>query len=403
MFSLTVFDATIIAFGTMLTSGIAYLYIIAFAALKNKDVNTANVRERKVCAVIPAFNESSEIANCLEALLKAEGIANSDIYVIADNCTDNTAGIAKKHGVNVLERFDTTSRGKGYALSWAFSKIDINNYDYIFIVDADNIVASSVFRECNKAFELGADALQVCLILTSDKKASPLSVLQNIASIVENRLFWKGRNALGLYILLRGTGMAISTETLKKCPWNAFGITEDTEFALNLIKSGYSIRFLSDTSVETQSTSTYKQSASQKMRWASGTIHMIGRTFFPLIVKGISTGRLKLCELAFSLLLLSRPTLFYSAIMLGGTSFFCSPILRLPVFFGSIILILLVVIYLFTGIFFIPNKRTVFPALLHIPLYGFWLLRIQFLSLFFPKRHWVRTQRKNEKNQSGSK
>ena len=100
-------------------------------------------KNHKFMAIIPAHNEETVVRNLIESLKNQTYDKNLyDIYVIADNCTDNTAKVARDAGAIVLERFDPEHKTKGFALQWFLKqKIKENaDYDAFFVFDADNIV-----------------------------------------------------------------------------------------------------------------------------------------------------------------------------------------------------------------------------------------------------------------------
>ena len=128
----------------MITIFWIYQLVISLCSLvKLKDKPLKIKKEHKFMAIIPAHNEEAVVCNLIESL-KNQNYSKElyDIYVIADNCTDNTASVAKKAGAIVYERFDNTKKTKGYALDWFLKqKIEENaDYDAICIFDADNIV-----------------------------------------------------------------------------------------------------------------------------------------------------------------------------------------------------------------------------------------------------------------------
>ena len=82
------------------------------------------------------------------------------VYVIADNCTDETARIAERKKVNCLIRVNHELIGKGFALNWALNEIDLKGFDAIFILDADNYVDKKLLKELNWSLNNGAKVIQ---------------------------------------------------------------------------------------------------------------------------------------------------------------------------------------------------------------------------------------------------
>lgn len=114
---------------------------------------TTPCKQHRFMAIIPARNEEKVIQNLINSLKQQNYPAELlDIYVIADNCTDKTALLAKEAGAIVYERFNTIRKNKGFALEWFFNVV-LNEYpdkyDAFCIFDADNIVASDFFYIMN--------------------------------------------------------------------------------------------------------------------------------------------------------------------------------------------------------------------------------------------------------------
>jgi cellulose synthase/poly-beta-1,6-N-acetylglucosamine synthase-like glycosyltransferase len=244
-------------------------------------------------------------------------------------------------------------------------------------------------------FDRGAGAIQLNNVLTAESGSSPAR-LQHIANAAENRLFYNGRAALGLPILLRGTGMAIKSEVLKSYPYNSYSVTEDVDYAVDLLTGGVKITYTMDSAVYSAATSSYDRSAGQKERWAAGTFSLIGQKAFGLIKAGLTRGKLELLELAFSLFILSRPTLIYLGIVTVLLSLLASTGLRYYLALWGTALVAVLVLYLLSGVFFVKDKKSALKAVLHAPYYGVWLLQVQIRALFRPGRvEWTRTKRKN--------
>ena len=105
---------------------------------------TSGLQPLNICVVIPAHNEEKSIGGCVASLFDCETAGHSiSVVVIADNCTDATAGQSRLAGARVLERHDENKRGKGYALDYAFSLLLPENYDAFLIVDADTGVEAN--------------------------------------------------------------------------------------------------------------------------------------------------------------------------------------------------------------------------------------------------------------------
>src|SRR5690606_8482505 len=169
-----------------------------------------------------------------------------DVVVVADNCSDDTAAIARQAGVSVFERFDSVEKGKGQALRWLMQRIDLASYDAVFIVDADSVVSPNVFDAANRAFESGARLAQI-YDGVHNRDDSPATGLRALAFDLHNRVRPMGRQVLGVSVGLMGNGMFISTELLDGA-WDSFGLAEDMEAHARLVARGERVHFIDEAS-----------------------------------------------------------------------------------------------------------------------------------------------------------
>ena len=140
-----------------------YFYQIGYLLLglwkrHTKETDVSHALHR-YAAVISARNEANVIGGLI-ASLKAQDYPSEllDIYVIADNCTDNTAQVALEAGAKVYRRFNRQLIGKGYALDYLFKCLSASGkdvYDGYFVFDADNYVDPNFVREMNNTFDGG--------------------------------------------------------------------------------------------------------------------------------------------------------------------------------------------------------------------------------------------------------
>ncbi len=389
-----IFGILSIAILTAVSIAVLYLYLLALVGIIGRKIYPKTNNRYDYLVLIPAHDEGKVIGKTLEHLKKLRPSGKLEIAVIADNCTDSTAEIADGYGITVHERIDADNRGKGYALEWAIKLYNLDDFDAVVVVDADTIVQENMLEVMSQSFDSGAGAVQLYYGFSIEQKTA-LSYLQKIANIVENKLFYKPRAILGLPILLRGTGMAIKSKVLKNHPWNSHSITEDVEFAVNLIREGYAIDFNTNSEVYAAATSSYEQSQSQKMRWAAGTFELIKNYFLKLLKDGFTNARSDLIELGLSFLILSRPMLVY-IVVLGSIFALCSQqTLRWPLVYWGLILIGLLSIYMLSGIVFIKEKYQACRAMVQIPKYAVWFLAVQVKALMSSgKLGWKRTERK---------
>jgi cellulose synthase/poly-beta-1,6-N-acetylglucosamine synthase-like glycosyltransferase len=380
----------------LLITGVIYLFYLALVGFLSKEKEVEFEGKFNFLILVPAHNEGKSLVDTIVSLKDIHKTGEDKIVVVADNCDDDTAQIARDHGVEVLERNEPTLRGKGYALRWAMDQYNLDDFNAVAIIDADTIVEQNILPVMATSLSSGFGAIQLNN-MPYLKDNSPLVSLQYIASLTENYLFYKPRSVLRLPVLLRGTGMAIRSDVLQKHPWDSHSITEDVDYAVNILKEGYKITFSTQSKVSAKSPESFDQAMTQKKRWSSGTFGLIADNFGALIKTGIGTKNYGLVELAFSLFLLSRPTMIYFSTLMIIFTLLGSPPNQNALIGVNIILISLIIIYIFSGALLSKNRMQLLSAIPLIPFYGVWYLLVQIRSLFgFRKSEWVRTERKSD-------
>ena len=255
-----------------------YQVVISLCSLiKLKDKPLKVKKDHRFMAIIPAHNEEAVIENLIESLKNQTYNKDLyDIYVIADNCTDNTARIARDAGAIVYERFDETKKTKGYALNWFLQqKIKENApYDAFFIFDADNIVDKNFIKNMNKKLCQGEDVVQGYRDI---KNPSDNWITAGYAIFYwqMHRFYHLARYNLGLSPLLNGTGFMVKFDVIKPQGWDTETLTEDIEFSLKRIIKGKKLGWATDAIVYDEQPTGFKQSWSQRSRWTVGHIQCI--------------------------------------------------------------------------------------------------------------------------------
>ncbi len=235
-------------------------------------------KEHKFMAIIPAHNEEFVIENLIESL-KNQNYNKElyDIYVIADNCTDATAKVAKNAGAIVYERYDEKNKTKGAALDW-FLQQKIKEdapYDAICIFDADNIVDKNFIKAMNKKLCQGEDVVQGYRDI---KNPTDNWITSGYALFywTNHRFYHLARYNLGLSTMLNGTGFMVNFNIIKENNgWKTVTLTEDIEFSLQRILKGKKLGWATDAIVYDEQPTGFSQSWSQRSRWTVGHMQCI--------------------------------------------------------------------------------------------------------------------------------
>jgi cellulose synthase/poly-beta-1,6-N-acetylglucosamine synthase-like glycosyltransferase len=256
---------------------------------------------KRFAIFIPAHNEEIVIENIVENLKHLNYPKDSyELFVIADNCTDNTAAAAGAAGANVLERYDEKKRGKGYALQWAFERVlygEDCEYDAAVIFDADNLVSKNFLKEMNSKLCDGHKVIQG-YIDSKNPNDSWITASYSIAFWSSNRLFQCARSFLGMSCEIGGTGFCMDVNVLKQVGWHATCLVEDLEFTMKLMLSGIKVGWAHEAIVYDEKPLTLAQSWNQRRRWMQGFADVCSRYFFKLFIKGVKERNVGLIDCA---------------------------------------------------------------------------------------------------------
>lgn len=269
-----------------------YVYILVPLFIKPKAHKEATYH--RYAALICARNESAVIGNCIESILAQkypEGLIK--VFVVADNCTDDTARVAREAGAHVYERFDTKKVGKGYALNFLFERIRSDfpkdAFDGYFIFDADNLVDENYTEEMNKTF---CDGFNVSTCYRNSKNYGDnwLSAGYGLWFLRESRYLNGSRMLVGSGCAVSGTGFMISRRFLERIGgWNYFLLVEDIEFTTRCAILGERIGCNPKAIVYDEQPVKFRQSWRQRLRWSKGYLQVLQKYFLQL-TKGIFRG-----------------------------------------------------------------------------------------------------------------
>ena len=239
--------------------------------------------------IIAAHNEETVIADLVKSL---KGLSYpSDkygIFVIADNCTDKTAEIARESGATVWERTDTQNRGKGFAMEYAFQKLFEmkDGYEYFCVFDADNLVKPDFLTHINAKLNEGYRAVQGYLD-SKNPTDNWLTFSYSLWYWLNNRLSQLARGNLDLGCRLGGTGFAVEADLIKKFGWGATCLAEDTEFTLKLALSDILVGWAHKAVVYDEKPTQLGTSINQRKRWMQGLSDVATNYVKPLFKKAV--------------------------------------------------------------------------------------------------------------------
>lgn len=276
-------------FQVIMIALIIYYFVLSFFGLYRKKEIKNYGGKNSFALVVAAHNEEIVISRLIDSLNNQNYPKEKfDIFVVADNCTDNTAKIAREKGVYVYERFNKVNKGKGFALEWLFKKVFAleKNYDVIGIFDADNLVSPDWCKEMDSKLEEGYKVVQG-YIDTKNPNDTWISFSYAFAYWSQNRMYQLAKKNLGLSNQLGGTGFAVKTEVIKEYGFGATCLAEDLELTCKLILNNEKVGWCHDAIIYDEKPLTIKQSWIQRRRWMQGFSDVASRYFFKLLKKGL--------------------------------------------------------------------------------------------------------------------
>lgn len=273
----------------------------------------ASGQSLKVAVLIPAHNEETVICATVEAI-KSQLEDNYFVYVVADNCSDNTVRIARELDINVLERVDTDNLGKGYALDFGINHLreSADTPEVVVVIDADCIVEpGSLVKLVDKCIEVRGPVQ--ALYLMHSNATTPGKKIAEFAWIVKNWVRPLGYLKMGLPCQLMGTGMAFPFALLSEVSLANSNIVEDMKLGIDLARTGNSPVFCPEARVVSVFPDEEKSIESQRTRWEHGHLSTILSEGFGLLGAAIRRKDLGLLAMALDLMV---PPLALLAIIL---------------------------------------------------------------------------------------
>lgn len=269
-----------ISWGIFAFSSVIYIFIIYIK--KEKNSNSLN-HNNKYAVLICARNEEKVIGNLLESI-KLQNYPHDwlKIFVIADNCSDNTAIISRSKGAIVFERKNKVRIGKGYALDYLLNKIrkqyKEDNFDGYIVLDADNLLDKEFISEINKVFSSGCD------VVTSYRNSKNFE--SNWISSTSGLWFiydscnQKYNKKIGKTCFVSGTGFMFSKKVLKLYNgWPFHSIAEDSEFMMSNQKNNIKVLYAEKAIIYDEQPRTLSSFWNQRLRWNRGNIEIIKNNF----------------------------------------------------------------------------------------------------------------------------
>lgn len=350
-------------------------------------------RAASVAVLIPAHDEAGGIAATLAAL---RDVAPPDtrILVVADNCTDDTAHVARAAGAEAVERQDARQRGKGFALAFGRDHLALGSPpEAVIVLDADCRLAEGSIAALVREVLARNAPVQAVNLIAPDLTAPPMVQISSFAMVVKNLFRSRGMQRLGGAALLTGTGMAFPWALFAKAGLATGSIVEDLSLGIQMTRAGHAPYLVEDAHVRS-APAALGDALQQRRRWEHGFLDTLRRQALPVLASGLK--RRSLHETLLGLHLLVPPLALLLAlatvavaVLLGLTAIGGSPMPAI-----ALVALLLIVLVL-VGIGWVVGGRPFLSggALLRAPFYVLWKLPIYAGFLKKPQASWTRTPR----------
>jgi 1,2-diacylglycerol 3-beta-glucosyltransferase len=278
--------------------------------------------QTRFLVLVPAHNEAGSIEPTLRSLQRADYPEELiRIAVIADNCSDNTAEVARSCGVEAWIRTDSKHSTKGHALYWAFDKAALP-YDLATIMDADTEVDPGFFTAMNAAYAASLQKGRAAAVLQGrylytemTTAASGFDPFVIASKAAENSFSYRPRTALGLANLIQRTGFSISRAALEQVPYQASTVLEEAKYAIELALQGIPVTYVDEARVTSRVTERLKNTASERLVWTGDIFPLLRHPVPDLLRASVGQRRWKLAEMALMLVFTSRLLLVYATLI----------------------------------------------------------------------------------------
>lgn len=266
----------LIAFGLALASLVPALVILTqvLASILPRHLRFLQTLDQEVrgAVLIPAHNEQASIVKTIRSVRNASG-PMIDILVVADNCTDDTASVARATGAAVIERYHETQRGKAFALGFGIRYLQRTQPpDVVIVIDADSAVGGRPLDRLASLTDTLGRPVQALNLIDRRRTSDGHSVMQTLGNRFHNLVRPLGNAKLGWPCLLMGSGMAFPWHLVEKVGLENTSLGEDKQLGIDMTLAGYAPVFYPYTKVASYVPDRYAAYLGQRTRWEHGHV-----------------------------------------------------------------------------------------------------------------------------------
>ncbi|MDO4355719.1 MAG: glycosyltransferase family 2 protein [Clostridia bacterium] len=266
--------------------GVYFAAIAVLGTIRRKSQTITAAPQKRIAALIAARNEEAVVGPLVRSLQKQDYPKELyDIYVIPNNCTDDTEAAARAAGAKIIT-CDVPVHSKGEVLNVAFRQLlalpEAEGYDAFCIFDADNLVHPGYMNAVNQALSDGYDIAQGY----RDSKNPDSSWVAGCVSMfywMMSRFYNSARHALGMSAALNGTGFMVSARLIREHGFQTISLTEDLEYTAQCAINGVKVGWMENAVIYDEQPIRMVDSYNQRRRWSAGTVQCLkayGKTLY---------------------------------------------------------------------------------------------------------------------------
>lgn len=312
---------SLMALGFVLLIPVFIIFMQSVTAVFFKNKRLISGKRLSVAVIVPAHNEEAGIAATLECLTP-QLLGEDRVVVVADNCSDQTASVARQAGVEVIERNDAQRRGKGYALDYAIQYLSSKPPQVVVIVDADCKSDAGLLDRLSKVCDYYQRPVQALYLMHAHQDSGLKVKLAAFAWLFKNKVRALGYANVGRPCQLMGTGMAFPWCALSKVSVASGEIVEDLRLGLDLARQKTPPLFCSDIAVESMFPVSAEGLNVQRTRWEHGHLTMMIKSAPDLTVNALRNRNFNLLAMVLDMMvpplaLLAMVVLAYLLVAIG--------------------------------------------------------------------------------------
>ena len=344
-------------------------------------------RRLRVAVLMPAHNEEFGIDAAIQSVLPQLNEGDR-VLVVADNCTDDTASVARASGAMVAERIDPDQRGKGYALDFGLRQLEADAPDVVVFMDSDCVLHEGSLDALVRQVESTERAAQAIYLLVRPENSHARDAVSSLAFLVKNLVRPRGLDRLGLPCLLTGAGMALPWRHARSMRMASGNIVEDLQLGIDLTLAGHAPRLCADAFVTGELPSQRNAAIGQRRRWEHGYLQTAIRTVPKLFGSGLRYGSIDMIAIALELSVPPLALLVF-ALVLGTVLSLLAPRVAMVMPLSLIAVLGCVAVSWFR----FGRSRVPLGALLGAPSYLLGKLPLYAGFAFERETRWIRTAR----------